>query len=204
MIGTQLGSYRVLARLGAGGMGEVFRAHDERLDRDVALKLLPPDRFEDPTARARLVREARAAAALNHAGICTIYEVGDVDGQAYIAMELVDGRPLHVLTQERTLTVDEVLRYGAQIADALAHAHGHGVVHRDLKGANVVVTPDGRVKGLDFGLARKTRARRDLAEADTHQETGALLTEPGQLIGTVAYMAPEQLRGDPADARSDL
>jgi serine/threonine-protein kinase len=185
-------------------MGEVYRAHDERLDRDVALKVLPPDRFEDPTARARLVREARAAAALNHAGICTIYDVGEAGGRAYIAMELVEGRPLHLLAHERRLPPEEVLRYGAQIADALAHAHTHGIVHRDLKGANVMVTEDGRVKVLDFGLAKKTMGRRDIEDGDTHQATAALLTEPGQLFGTVAYMAPEQLRGDPADARSDL
>ena len=204
MVGKTIGSYVVVAKLGEGGMGQVYRAHDTRLDRDVAIKVLPPDRFEDATARARLVHEARAAAALNHSGICTIHEVGDADGQPYIAMELVDGRPLHLLAQERTLPADEVLRYGVQIAEALAHAHARGVVHRDLKSANVVVTPDGRVKVLDFGLAKKTRTTREIADGDTRQETGALLTEPGQLIGTVAYMAPEQLRGDPADARSDV
>jgi eukaryotic-like serine/threonine-protein kinase len=196
-----LGHYRIIEKLGAGGMGEVYRAHDDSLDRDVALKLLPPDRFEDATARARLLREARAAAALNHACISTIYEVGEADGQAYIAMELVDGPALSVLSREKALPFADVHRYGMQIAEALAHAHAHGIVHRDLKCANVLVTADGKVKVLDFGLAK--RVGPNLTHA-TEAETGVSLTEPGQLVGTVAYMAPEQLRGEPADARSDL
>lgn len=155
MVGTQLGHYRVLEKLGAGGMGVVYRAHDERLDRDVAIKLLPADSFEDSTARARLLREARAAAALSHPSICTIHEVGEADGPAYIAMEFVEGKPLNEAAHGRALPRDEVVRYGAQIADALAHAHARHVVHRDLKSANVMVTSDGRVKVLDFGLAKR-------------------------------------------------
>jgi serine/threonine protein kinase/tetratricopeptide (TPR) repeat protein len=203
MIGRQLGHYRILAMLGAGGMGEVYRAHDERLDRDVALKLLPASSFEDSTARARLVREARAAAALNHASICTIHDVGEAEGQAYIAMELVEGRPLSERAHGQALPVDEVLSYGIQIAAALAHAHARGVVHRDLKSANIVVTSDRRVKVLDFGLARKMSAPGPTG-ADTERLTGVSLTERGTIVGTIAYMAPEQLRGQPADVRSDI
>ena len=203
MIGKQLGHYRILSMLGAGGMGEVYRAHDERLERDVALKVLPASTFEDAAARARLVREARAAAALNHASICTIHDVGEAEGQAYIAMELVEGVPLSERVHGGGLPMDEVLNVGAQIADALAHAHARGIVHRDLKSANVVVTADGRAKVLDFGLAKKMSGP-ELAQADTQCLTGVSVTERGSVVGTIAYMAPEQLRGEPADARSDL
>ena len=130
--------------IGAGGMGEVWRARDTRLERDVALKVLPAEALADETARARLVREARLASKLNHPHICTIHEVGDAEGQTYIAMELVEGQPLDARVAAGPLPVDEVLRYGQQMADALAHAHARGVVHRDLKSANVVVTPRGR------------------------------------------------------------
>jgi len=203
MIGRQLGHYRILAMLGAGGMGEVYRAHDQHLDRDVALKLLPAATFEDAVARARLVREARAAAALNHASICTIHDVGEADGQAYIAMELVEGRPLGELMDGQGLPLDDVLGYGTQIAEALVHAHARGVIHRDLKSANVIVTAERHVKVLDFGLAKKVSGA-ELSLATTQQESGISLTERGTVVGTIAYMAPEQLRGDTADARSDL
>src|SRR5688572_2985444 len=146
MTGMRLAHYRILERLGAGGMGEVYRAHDEHLDREVAIKVLPSDSFADATARARLLREARAAAALNHPAICTIHEVGEADGRSYIAMELVDGQPLSDRVREGALPIDAVLRCGMQIADALAHAHARQVVHRDLKPANVVDGADGRVK----------------------------------------------------------
>jgi serine/threonine-protein kinase len=182
-------------------MGEVYRAHDEQLDRDVALKVLPAQALTDPTARARLLREARSAAALNHPHICTIYEVGEAGGQAYIAMELVEGKLLSALVPEQGLPVETVLRLGSQIADALAHAHERRIVHRDLKSANVMVTPEGRAKVLDFGLAKRLSGQ-ELAEAAT--KSLATLTEAGALVGTVPYMAPEQLRGQPADARSDV
>jgi eukaryotic-like serine/threonine-protein kinase len=203
MIGRQLGHYRILSMLGAGGMGEVYRAHDQHLDRDVALKLLPAGSFEDTVARARLVREARAAAALNHASICTIHDVGEAEGQAYIAMELVDGRPLGDVVDGHGLPLDDVLGYGVQIAEALVHAHARGVIHRDLKSANVIVTDERRVKVLDFGLAKKASGA-ELGLATTQQESGVSLTERGTVVGTIANMAPEQLRGDTADARSDL
>src|SRR5687768_2640766 len=132
MDGEPFAHYRILGKLGAGGMGEVYRARDERLDRDVAVKVLPSSSFDDPTARARLVREARAAAALNHPNICTIYEVGEADGQAYIAMELVAGQTLSAMLIGGALPAEHVVHYGRQLADALAHAHERGVVHRDL------------------------------------------------------------------------
>jgi TolB-like protein/Tfp pilus assembly protein PilF/predicted Ser/Thr protein kinase len=201
MIGKTLGHYRIMEKLGEGGMGVVFRAHDEQLDRDVALKVLPAATLADESARARLLREARAAAALNHPNICTIHEVGEADGQAYIAMEYVKGQPLSELVASQPLPVEEVLRYGQQIAGALGHAHQQGIVHRDLKSANVVITPEGRAKVLDFGLAKRLSGE-ELAEATTQSQ--ASLTQPGALVGTLPYMAPEQLRGQPADARSDV
>jgi serine/threonine protein kinase/tetratricopeptide (TPR) repeat protein len=203
VIGKQFGHYRILEKLGAGGMGEVYRTRDYRLERDVAIKVLPIDGFTDATARARLLREARAAAALNHPSICTIHEVGEAEGHAYIAMELVDGRPLSEIARGRALPIDEVLRLGTQIADALAHAHARQIVHRDLKGANVVVTPDGRAKVLDFGLAKRMSGLA-ASQDSTQGPARDTLTEAGVVIGTLAYMAPEQLRGEPADARSDL
>jgi TolB-like protein/predicted Ser/Thr protein kinase len=201
MIGQTFGHYRVLERLGAGGMGVVYRAHDEQLDRDVAIKVLPAGSFHDPSARARLLREARTASKLNHPHICTIHEVGEADGQAYIAMELVEGQPLSARLAGGALPVEQVLRYGLQLADAVAHAHQRGIIHRDLKSANVIITPEGRAKVLDFGLAKRLSSE-DLAEATT--QTMDSLTGPGTVVGTLAYMAPEQLRGQPADARSDV
>jgi TolB-like protein len=203
MIGQRLGHFRILDKIGAGGMGEVYRARDEQLDRDVALKILPAASFEDATARARLLREARTASKLNHPHVCTIHEVGEEEGRAFIAMELVEGQPLSARVAEGPLRSDELLRYGLQLTDAVAHAHEHGVVHRDLKSANVVVTPDGRVKVLDFGLARQV-SHDELAEATSMTQAPASLTAPGMLVGTLAYMSPEQLRGQAADTRSDV
>src|SRR5262245_14062776 len=185
----RLGSYTIQSRLGAGGMGEVYRAHDQTLGRDVALKLLPDALAADPDRRARLLREARAAAALNHPNICTVYEIGEADGHAYIAMEVVDGQPLGVEIAGGPLPLDEVVRIGVQLADALAHAHERGVVHLDLKSANVMITPQRRVKVLDFGLAKHTAADAQ-GDALTYSRT-----QPGTIAGTLAYMAPEQLRG---------
>jgi len=199
-IGHMLGPYHIVAKLGEGGMGVVYRAHDATLQRDVALKVLPPELAGEPDRRARLLREARAAASLNHPNVCTVYEVGEADGQAYIAMELVDGQPLSVRLVERPLPVDDIVGVALQLADALAHAHERGVVHRDLKSANVIVTPEGRVKVLDFGLAK--RVNQELADAATRTSTS--IAEHGTVLGTLPYMAPEQLRGQAADARSDI
>jgi hypothetical protein len=201
MVGTTLGHYRIREKIGAGGMGEVYLAHDERLDRQVAVKVLRSDGVSGPDARARLVREARTASKLNHPSICTIHEVGEAEGQAFIAMELSEGEPLSSVLANGPLSPKDVLLYGLQLADALAHAHSRNVIHRDLKGTNVMVTPEGRLKVLDFGLAKQL-AGNELAELSTLSH--ASLTEPGALGGTLAYMAPEQLRGLPADARSDI
>jgi eukaryotic-like serine/threonine-protein kinase len=197
--GTRLGPYEILAPLGAGGMGEVYRARDTKLGRDVALKVLPTELAEEPERRARLLREARAAASLNHSNICTIYEVGEAGDRSYIAMEVIEGRPLSARLTEGPQPVDDVLRYGRQLADAIAHAHDRDVVHRDLKTANVMVLPDGRVKVLDFGLAKRASPHA-VAEVTTRQS----LTQGGAILGTLFYMSPEQLRGQPADARSDI
>jgi len=181
-------------------MGEVFRAYDPRLERDVAVKVLRSGGFSDRTARARLLREARAAAGLNHPNICTVYEVGEADGRAYIAMEFVEGRRLGDCLSAQGLPEEVVLRYGIQISSALEHAHERHIVHRDLKCSNVVVMPDGRVKVLDFGLAKRM-AGEELTETMTASQP---LSATGAVVGTLAYMAPEQLRGEPADARSDV
>ncbi len=200
MIARTLGHYRILEKLGEGGMGVVYRAHDDQLDRDVAIKVLPAASFSDPAARARLLREARSAAALNHPHISTIHEVGEAEGQAYIAMELIEGQALSACLADGALPAEQVLRYGLQLAEALAHAHERGIAHRDFKSANVVITKDGRAKVLDFGLAKRL-SEDELGEVTRSQ---ASVSAPGAIAGTLAYMAPEQLLGQPADARSDV
>jgi TolB-like protein len=181
-------------------MGEVYRARDPTLEREVALKVLPAAMVADDTARARLLREAKMAARLNHPHVCTVHEVGEAEGQAYVAMELVPGQALSERLAGGRMGVEDVLRLGEQMADALAHAHDNGVVHRDFKSANVIVTPDGRAKVLDFGLAKPLVE----AESEATTLTAASLTVPGAVVGTLAYMAPEQLKGRRADARSDV
>jgi serine/threonine protein kinase len=200
MIGKTLSHYKILEQIGAGGMGVVYRAHDERLGRDVALKLLPAKTLGSESARRALENESRSASALNHPHICTIYDVGEADGQFFVAMEYVEGKPLARLIPAGGLPEELVVRYGIQIADALAHAQERGIVHRDLKSANVVVTPEGRVKVLDFGLAQRVR------KEELHEATRSMvsLASAGGIAGTLAYMAPEILRGDAADARSDI
>ncbi len=200
MIGQIISHYRIDAELGRGGMGVVYRAHDERLRRDVALKLLPAETLGSESARRALENEARTASALNHPHICTIHDVGEADGQFFVAMEYVEGQPLAQLIPAGGLPEEAVVRYGIQIADALAHAEQRGVIHRDLKSANVVVTPEGRTKVLDFGLAQ--RARKE--ELDEVTKSKVSLPAAGGIAGTLAYMAPEALRGEAADARSDI
>jgi TolB-like protein/Tfp pilus assembly protein PilF len=200
MLGETISHYRIEAELGRGGMGVVYRAHDQRLRRDVALKLLPGELSADEAARERLLHEARTASQLNHPHICVIHEVGEAEGQAYIAMELVEGRPLAGLVPSEGLPAEKVVRYGIQLADALAHAHQRRVIHRDLKTSNVMVTPEGRAKILDFGLARQLRSE-ERAEATRSQQS---LEAAGGLAGTLAYMPPEVLRGDEPGASGDI
>ena len=198
--GSRFGQYLIREPLGAGGMGEVYRARDEQLDRDVAVKVLPASTVDDPIARARLVREARSAAALNHPNICTVYQVGEANGQTYIAMELVEGETLSAKLTAGALALSDVIEFGRQLADGLVHAHDRGVIHRDLKSHNVIVTPDSRIKVLDFGLAKRSTDA-DYATA-THLHVS--LTQPGTAVGTLSYMAPEQLRGESATIATDI
>ena len=198
--GTRLGLYEILAPIGAGGMGEVYRARDTRLGRTVALKLLPADYTTDPERLRRFEQEARSASALSHPGIVAIYEFGNADGQPFISMELVDGQTLRQLIAGPPLAPKRILHIAAQVADALAKAHAAGLVHRDLKPANVMVTSDGYAKILDFGLAKLVEPGAAIGGDSTITN---LDTRPGTVLGTVAYMSPEQATGQPADRRSD-
>jgi eukaryotic-like serine/threonine-protein kinase len=202
--GSRLGPYEILAPLGAGGMGEVYRARDLRLTRDVAIKVLPADRLEDEGRRQRFLREARAAATLTHPHIVTIYEVETADGVDFLVMELVKGKSLDALIPRGGLRLGETLRIGIAIADALATAHSHGIIHRDLKPANVMVGTDGSVKVLDFGLAKLLHEVDEPSDPSASTHLAEHLTEAGQRMGTLAYMAPEQASGQPVDARSDI
>jgi len=202
MIGRAISHYSITEKLGEGGMGVVYRAHDLTLRRDVALKFLTLDRLEkDPQAREKVLREAQTISALNHPNICTIYEVGEDDGQPYIAMEFVEGHSLMQEVLTGPLAADVVVRYGTQLADALAHAHERGIIHRDLKSGNVWITPSGRLKLLDFGLSQ--RVVEQAVGEDTTKFDGGWDDQHG-VTGTLAYMAPEMLRGQEADARSDV
>src|SRR5262245_18257122 len=205
MIGQTLGHYRIVAKLGAGGMGVVYRASDTMLQRPAAVKVIEGPAGADEAVRARLLREARMASALNHPNICTVYEVG-VAGppdstQTYIAMELIEGQPLTALIPAEGLPIHDTLHYGMQIADALGHAHGRGLIHQDLKSANVMVLPDGRIKVLDFGLAKRVDNAASDAATITQEEA---LTRAGVIVGTLAYMSPEAIRGEAVDARTDI
>ncbi len=199
--GTRLGPYEILASLGAGGMGEVYRAHDTKLDRDVAIKVLPAGLADDPEALARLEREARAVAQLSHPNILAIHDFGRQGETAYAVMELLEGETLRARLEEGALPSRKAVDIAVQMAEGLAAAHEKGIVHRDLKPENVFVTGDGRVKLLDFGLAKKTGPAMG---SGSRLQTVEKQTEPGTVMGTVRYMSPEQVRGEAADHRSDI
>jgi serine/threonine protein kinase/tetratricopeptide (TPR) repeat protein len=200
--GMRLGPYEVKSLLDAGGMGEVYRARDTRLNRTVAIKVLPRHLSSDPARRQRLEREARAIAALQHANICTLFDIGHQDGTDYLVMEYLEGETLSARLSKGPLPLDNILRYGIEVADALDTAHRCGIVHRDLKPGNIMVTAHGECKVLDFGLAMLSEEQPS-SEATTVTRHEAL-TNPGQALGTVAYMSPEQARGEPLDSRTDI
>ena len=207
LVGKSILHYTVVKKLGSGGMGVVYEAEDSRLGRKIALKFLPRELEQDPRTLERFKQEARAASALNHPNICTIYAIEECDGEHFIAMELLEGQSLNEKIENRPLPLDKILDIGIQITDALDVAHSKGIVHRDLKPANIFITTRGQAKILDFGLAKLTHERRAALETvgSTAPATAAtMLTTPGMAVGTVAYMSPEQARGEELDGRSDL
>src|SRR6266851_4033521 len=201
--GTQLGPYEIGAPLGAGGMGEVYRARDTRLERSVAIKILPAQFSSDPVRKQRFEREAKTISSLNHPHICVLYDVGSQDGLDYLVMECVEGETLAKRLEKGPLPLEQVLKYGTQIADALEKAHRSGVIHRDLKPGNIMLTPTG-AKLLDFGLAKPAAPLTSLATLTATAAKQSPATEQGAIVGTFQYMSPEQIEGNDLDGRSDI
>src|SRR5512134_958037 len=201
--GTRLSHYQIISPLGAGGMGEVYRASDTRLDRIVAIKVLPDHLAANTELRQRFEREARAVSSLNHPHICTLHDIGSQDGVGFLVMEYLEGETLLSRLQEGPLPTEEIFRYAIQIADALDKAHRQGVVHRDLKPGNIMITRSG-AKLLDFGLAKSSRPAPAVEGLTVSPTLSRPLTAQGSIVGTFQYMAPEQLEGAEADTRTDL
>ncbi len=205
MIGRTILHYQIIETLGRGGMGVVYKARDTHLDRFVAIKVLPPEKVADPERKLRFVQEAKAASALNHPNIIHLYDIAEADGVQFIAMEYVAGETIEQMIRRKGLRLNEALKYSIQMADALAKAHSAGIIHRDLKPANIMVTGDGLVKVLDFGLAKLAEtATSEFGETATVRALQGPHTEEGTVVGTTAYMAPEQAEGKKMDARSDV
>src|SRR2546430_14772451 len=204
---SSISHYRILSKIGAGGMGEVYLAEDTRLDRRVAIKFLHQEFSKDSDKLHRFIKEAKAASALNHPNILTVYEIGEVEGANYIATELIDGHTLREhLSQKETLPLNTILKIGVQVSEALSAAHHAGIIHRDIKPENIMIRRDGYAKVLDFGLAKLSQPEA-VATGSSGSEDATRIqvnTNPGVVMGTVSYMSPEQARGNPTDARTDI
>ena len=199
---SNISHYRIVSKIGAGGMGEVYKAHDSRLDREVAIKMLPPEFATDEDRLRRFEQEAKATSALNHPNILTVYDIGEHDGSPFIVSELLDGEELRQRLDEGPIPLRKVTEYAQQIVSGLTTAHEKGIVHRDLKPENLFITNDDRVKILDFGLAKLRAPKTDIQGSE--DATRRAITNPGVVMGTVGYMSPEQVRGASTDHRSDI